>query len=104
MMLAPGMEIMLRVDRLSGDGRGVGRLNGLAVYVDAAAPGDVIRARLTRLTRARAEAQIVRVEEPSSSRVTPRCPHVSTCGGCPRQPLHHHAQAAAKEAVFTATR
>ena len=99
MTLAPGMEITLRVDRLNVRGRGVGRLNGLAVYVDDAAPGDVVRARLTRLTRASAEAEIVRVETASSNRVPPRCPHVGTCGGCLWQHLDYHAQAAAKEAI-----
>src|SRR3989442_14775243 len=97
MTLAPGMEITLRVDRLNVRGRGVGRLNGLAVYVDDAVPGDVVRARLTRLTRASAEAEIVRIEEASPDRVTPRCPYVGTCGGGGRQHLRYPGQAAAKK-------
>src|SRR2546425_2593431 len=98
MTLAPGMEITLRVDRLNVRGRGVGRLNGLAVYVDDAVPGDVVRARLTRLTRASAEAEIVRIEEASPDRVTPRCPHVGTCGGCVGQHIDYPGPAAAKKA------
>src|SRR3989442_12496502 len=98
MTLAPGMEITLRVDRLNVRGRGVGRLNGLAVYVDDAVPGDVVRARLTRLTRASAEAEIVRIEEASPDRVTPRCPHVGTCGRGVWQHIDYRAQAAAKKA------
>ena len=100
MKLAPGMEITLRVDRLNVDGRGVGRLNGLAVYVDDAAPGDVVRARLTRVTPANADGEIVRIEEASSDRVVPRCPHVGACGGCRWQHLDYRAQAAAKEAII----
>ena len=99
MRLAPGTEVTLRIDQLSAGGRGVGRLNGLAVHVDDTAPGDVIRARLIRLTGAHAEAELIRVEEASSDRVTPRCPHVGTCGGCRWQHLDYRAQAAAKEAA-----
>src|SRR3989454_7305515 len=99
MRLAPGTEVTLRIDRLSAGGRGVGRLDGLAVHVDDTAPGDVIRARLIRLTGAHAEADLIRVEEASSDRVTPRCPHVGTCGGCRWQHLDYRAQAAAKEAA-----
>lgn len=99
MTLAPGSEITLRIDRLGSGGRGVGRLNGLAIHVDDAAPGDVIRVRLTRLTRGRAEAEIIRVEEASADRVTPRCPHVGACGGCLWQHLDYRAQAAAKETI-----
>ena len=99
MRLAPGTEVTLRIDRLSAGGRGVGRLNGLVVHVDDTAPGDVIRARLIRLTGAHAEAELIRVEEASSDRVTPRCPHVGTCGGCRWQHLDYRVQAAAKEAA-----
>src|SRR5256886_8869142 len=99
MTLAPGAEITLRIDRLSVGGRGVGRLNGVAIHVDGTAPGDVIRARLIRLTGASAEAAMIRVEEASSDRVTPRCPHVGTCGGCRWQHLDYRAQALAKEAA-----
>src|SRR3989454_9563073 len=99
MRLAPGTEVTLRIDRLSAGGRGVGRLDGLAIPADGPAPGDVIRARLIRLTGAHAEADLIRVEEASSDRVTPRCPHVGTCGGCRWQHLDYRAQAAAKEAA-----
>src|SRR2546430_2274863 len=97
MTLAPGAEITLRIDRLSVGGRGVGRLNGVAIHVDGTAPGDVIRARLIRLTGAHAEADLIRVEEASSDRVTPRCPHVGTCGGCRWQHLDDLAQALHRE-------
>src|SRR3989442_6132469 len=99
MTLAHGAEMTLRIARLSVGGRGVGRLTGVAIHVDGTAPGDVIRARLIRLTGASAEAAMIRVEEASSDRVTPRCPHVGTCGGCRWQHLDYRAQALAKEAA-----
>src|SRR5713226_6455062 len=99
MRLAPGTEITLRVDRLSHNGRGVGQVDGLAVFVDDVAPGDLVRARLTRMARALPEAEVLRVEEASPDRVIPRCPHVGRCGGCLWQHLDYRAQARAKEAM-----
>lgn len=94
-----GEEVILRVDRLSYGGRGVARLDGLDVFVDDAAPGDVVRARLTRAKRTHAEAALVAVEDASPVRVMPRCPHFGTCGGCQWQHVDYHAQTEAKQAI-----
>ncbi len=89
----------MRVDRLSFGGPGVARLNGVEVFVDGAAPGEVVRARLTRQTRTSAEADLVAVVDPSPVRVAPRCPHFGTCGGCLWQHVDYRVQAQAKEAI-----
>ncbi|MDR7612509.1 MAG: 23S rRNA (uracil(1939)-C(5))-methyltransferase RlmD [Armatimonadota bacterium] len=98
-MPAPREDVILRVDRLSYGGRGVARLDGLVVFVDGAAPGEVVRARLRRMRKTYAEATTVGVEEPSPARVPPRCPHFGECGGCLWQHVDYPAQLAAKEAI-----
>jgi 23S rRNA (uracil1939-C5)-methyltransferase len=45
-------------------------------------------------------AEVVRIMQPSSRRVTPRCPHFGTCGGCSMQHLEPTAQVAAKQRVL----
>lgn len=92
-------EVTVKVDRLSYDGRGVGRLDGFVVFADDTAPGDVVRARLVTVKRTFAEAQMLHVEEASPSRVQPRCPHFGLCGGCLWQHLAYPAQAQAKQAI-----
>ncbi len=99
MVLSVNQEVILRVDRLSFGGRGVARLNGLDVFVDDAAPGDVVRARLTKTKRTYAEAALIALEDASPVRVTPRCPHFGICGGCQWQHVDYRAQAQAKEAI-----
>jgi 23S rRNA (uracil1939-C5)-methyltransferase len=100
-MLMPrtGSDVQITVDRLAYGGRGVGRLDGLVVFVTGGVPGDVVRARIGRVRRAFAEAQIVEVATPSPDRVAPRCPHFGSCGGCAWQHIDYASQARAKEAI-----
>jgi 23S rRNA (uracil1939-C5)-methyltransferase len=93
-------EVDVRIDRMSYGGRGVGRVDGFVVFVADAAPGDLVRARLVKVKKAYAEAEPVRVDEPSPDRVTPRCPHFGPCGGCLWQHLDYGAQLRAKEAIL----
>ena len=82
---------------LDQEGRGVARIDGKAVFVEGALPGD--RAVITTLKRkpnyeiARAD----RILRASAARVAPRCPHFGTCGGCSLQHFDAAAQVAAKQ-------
>lgn len=98
-MLKKGDEVHVAVDRLAYGGRGVGRVDGLVVFVAGGAPGDLVRARVARVKRSYAEAEAVAVVAPSADRVSPRCPHFGPCGGCAWQHVAYPAQARAKEAI-----
>lgn len=97
--LRPGDEVALRIDRLAYGGQGVGRIGRLAVFVDRTAPGERVVARVRRMRRRHAEADLLRVEEPSPSRIDPICQHFREgCGGCSWQHLDYTAQLEAKAA------
>ncbi len=98
-MLQRGDEVQIVIDRLDYGGRGVGRVNGLVVFVTGGAPGDVVLARVNRVKRLYAEAETVSIATASEARVQPRCPHFGPCGGCVWQHIAYPAQALAKEAV-----
>jgi 23S rRNA (uracil1939-C5)-methyltransferase len=89
-------ELELRIDSLAYGGRGVGRLNGFVVFVNRALPGDVVRARVTKVKRSHAEAVAVEVVEPGAPRVEAPCAHYPACGGCRFQDLAYEAQVEAK--------
>lgn len=89
----------MRVDRLSFGGRGVGRVDGFVIFIADTAPGDLVRARLTKVKRTFAEAEVVHIEEPGPGRVPARCPHFGPCGGCLWQHVDYQTQARAKEAI-----
>jgi 23S rRNA (uracil1939-C5)-methyltransferase len=87
----------VRVTDIASGGKAVARHEGRVVFLDRGLPGDAVRARITRLKPAYAEARLEAVEEPSSLRVTPPCPHVGRCGGCRIQDLDYASQCALKE-------
>lgn len=93
-------EFELRVDDLGHDGRGVGRVEGKAVFVSGALPGERVRARQTGRNRHFDEAETIEVLEPSAQRVAAKCPHFGTCAGCVLQHLGQDAQIAAKQRVL----
>ncbi len=96
-MVRKDEDVRVAIDRLAYGGRGVGRLNGLVVFVEGAAPGDVVVVRIAKVRRSHAEGEVVAVAEPSADRVEPRCPHFGPCGGCAWQHIDYAAQARVKE-------
>ncbi len=82
---------------LAHDGRGVARVDGKAVFIEGALPGERVRFRVFKRRRQMDEAGLVEVVEPSADRVVPPCAHYGICGGCSLQHLAPAAQLVAKE-------
>jgi 23S rRNA (uracil1939-C5)-methyltransferase len=82
---------------LAHDGRGIARLDGKAVFVEGALPGERVRFRMIKRRRQSDEAGLVEILSPSPDRVVPVCAHFGICGGCSLQHLSAPAQVAAKE-------
>jgi 23S rRNA (uracil1939-C5)-methyltransferase len=82
---------------LAHDGRGVARVDGKAVFIGGALPGERVRYRLIKRRRQMDEAALEEVLIPSPDRVDPKCAHFGVCGGCSLQHLAPPAQLAAKE-------
>jgi len=93
-------EIELDITDLSHDGRGVGRVDGKAVFVAGALAGERVRARVTAKKRHFDEAAAVEILTAAAERVTPRCGHFGRCGGCALQHLDPAAQIVAKQRVL----
>lgn len=77
-----GQEVLLDIKKPVMGGHGLGRLDGMAVFVEGALPGQRIRARITALKSRHAWAEIVQVLEESVDFTPPGCPHFDVCGGC----------------------
>jgi 23S rRNA (uracil1939-C5)-methyltransferase len=89
-------ELELRIDSLAYGGNGVARLDGFVVFVKRGLPGDLVRARVTKVKRSHAEAEAVEVLEPGAPRVDAPCIHFPACGGCRYQDLAYESQLEAK--------
>ncbi len=86
------------VERMSYGSAAVGRLeSGKTVFLDGAAPGDVVSARVVEEKPTYARAQLVRVEQASDKRSS-EVVCTEMCGGCPWSHLSYQAQLEAKRA------
>ena len=99
MSLQKNQIITLPIERLSGDGSGVGHWQGEAVFVPGTAPGDVIRARVVKDCKRYAFGIVEAVERPSPDRIPADCPVAGPCGGCSLRHLRYAAELRAKEAA-----
>jgi 23S rRNA (uracil1939-C5)-methyltransferase len=90
----------IAIESIAAGGDGVGRSDGLAVFVPRTAPGDVAVVQMTR-SRRFARGLLVSLEAASESRVEPPCPHytIDRCGGCQIQHLSYGAQLRAKSGI-----
>jgi len=93
-----GEEVEVRIDSLAYGGNGVGRLEGFVVFVRGGLPGDLVRARATKVKKGFAEAARTALLEPGPGRVEAPCRHFGTCGGCRFQDLAYERQLDAKQA------
>ncbi len=89
--------VVADITDLSHDGRGVARVNGKAVFVHGALPGEQVELRFLRRRRKYDEAEAISVITASSDRIEPRCAHAQMCGGCAFQHLDITAQRAFKQ-------
>lgn len=85
-------EIEIRIDNLSNQGDGVGRVGNWVVFVPFALPGEKVKARVYRNDKNCSMADLLEVLEPSPQRVAPACPVFGYCGGCQYQHLEYAAQ------------
>ncbi|MCR5882672.1 23S rRNA (uracil(1939)-C(5))-methyltransferase RlmD [Rhizobacter sp. J219] len=88
----------LKVESLDLEAQGVAHnAEGKVVFIDGALPGEEVRVSVQRRKNNWEQATVVDLRRESSQRVTPRCRHFGTCGGCKMQHFHVGAQVATKQ-------
>ena len=72
----------LRIENYGSSGEGVARLDGQAVFVKGAIPGELCAVQLLKVGKTAAWGRVAEVLEPSPARQAPDCPLYPRCGGC----------------------
>lgn len=80
--LSKNDKIKLDITAVTSEGSGVGRYDGLAVFVRGAVPGDKIIAHIIKRSKNYAIGIIDDIIEPSGERIDSDCPYSKKCGGC----------------------
>ena len=96
----PATPVEAEIESLTHDGRGLTHVDGKAVFVHGALPGERVRFRYTRLQKRHDEGTVTEVLRASPQRVTPRCPHFGVCGGCSLQHMEAAAQIDMKQDIL----
>jgi len=92
MGLKKGQVVEVTIDDAAFKGKGVGKIDGLAVFVPGTAPGDTVRARIINRKKKYKEAKLLELLEPSPLRIKPKCRHSNVCGGCSWQHVSYEDQ------------
>ena len=92
LVVTEGQTVELEITDMTDDGKGLGRLSGLAIFVAGAVPGDKVSTRITRLKKRYALAETITLLEASAVRVQPPCPYYKDCGGCSMLELSYDEQ------------
>lgn len=88
------------IESLDREGRGVAHVEGKALFVEGALPGEYVSCSIYRDKRSFSLAQAQSVHKASPSRVEPACRYYGVCGGCSMQHMDMGAQVAAKQRVL----
>lgn len=75
-------EIKLNIESVTSEGAGVGRYNGIAVFVRGTVPGDEIIAHVIKVSKRYCIGIIKEIINSSPSRIESDCPVSDKCGGC----------------------
>jgi len=97
MPVKKGQLIELKISDIAFGGKGLARVNGLAVFVDQAIPLDTVVARIVKKKKQYAEARIDTLLEKSPFRIAPPCIYSGFCGGCKWQFLDYNKQLVYKQ-------
>lgn len=92
MKLKKGQLIELTITDMAFGGKGLARVDGIAVFIDKTVPGDIIVGRIIKKKKNYLEARVEEMITPSPYRVKARCEYSGFCGGCKWQFIDYKKQ------------
>jgi 23S rRNA (uracil1939-C5)-methyltransferase len=92
MKVKKGQQLEVEICDIAFGAKGLVRVNGMAIFVDQAIPGDQVLIRITRRKKNYAEARVMDYLKASPDRIHPPCVYSGFCGGCKWQFLEYEIQ------------
>ncbi len=82
-----------KIEDLAHGGDGVARAeNGMAVFISLTLPGDLVKAKITKIKKDYAFAKLIEVIEAGAGRTKAPCPVYNECGGCQLQHINYQKE------------
>ena len=92
--------VRLSIENITGEGSGVGRYDGMVVFVPFSAVGDLLDVRIVKTGKSYCYGKIEQIITPSPDRVSPDCKVFGKCGGCAFRHISYEAELRAKEDII----
>ncbi len=89
--------IEIAITAMSSEGSGIGRYEGLAVFVPMTAIGDICKVKVLKVKSNCAFGKAEEIITPSPDRIAPDCPVFSKCGGCVYRHISYEAECKIKK-------
>lgn len=88
------------VESLCGNGNGIARCDGFVVFIPCTAQGDIVQAKVIKVTKSYAVAKLEKIITASPSRIYDGCPQMSKCGGCSFAHISYSEECRIKRAMI----
>ena len=92
-------ELTVTIEGFSNLGYGIARDNGFVIFVENSCPQDVVKIKLTKVTKNYANADVTEIITPSPYRVKPFCALQKVCGACQLQFIDYDYQLELKRQI-----
>ncbi|MEE1239046.1 MAG: 23S rRNA (uracil(1939)-C(5))-methyltransferase RlmD [Acutalibacteraceae bacterium] len=90
-------EIEIVITDMTDEGSGIGRYEGMAVFVPRTAVGDRVRVLVLKVKKTYAFGKLLKVIDPSPDRTENDCPSFNRCGGCVYRHISYQAECRIKQ-------
>ena len=77
---------------MAAEGKCVAKVDGLVIFLEGCAPGDLVTARVTKIKSSFLEGTVTEIVEYAPDRTDPFCIHFGLCGGCSWQHIQYETQ------------
>ena len=98
-MIKKGDTFEINIDCLAYGGEGIGRLDGMTVFVPDSVTGDKLKIEIVSAKKNYARGIIKEIIEPSQYRIKPLCSLSKVCGGCQWLYVDYQEQLRAKKKI-----
>lgn len=92
-------EYTLEITGVTGEGQGVGKLDGVTFFVPYALIDETVRVHVIKVEKRYCIAKLIEVLNPSAERIEPKCEAYAKCGGCALMHMSYPEQLRVKQTV-----
>ena len=92
MEIKKNTELTLDIIDMTAEGSGIGKVDGLVIFVEGTAPGDKALVHIIKAKKNYAIGKLVKIIKPSKDRTVVDCSAFPACGGCAYRHISYDAE------------